>query len=117
TKPFQLDQVQLQPGQVLLLSPYIVGRDSRYFPEPDVFSPKRWLDDAWVRSLPKGVFFPFGGGPRGCPGRHLAITELITTVATIARLVHFERSNPSQTMAKPGRTLIPAGLQLTVRIK
>ena len=113
-QPFQIEGVQFRRGDTLLLSPYVVGRDPRYFHEPDVFKPERWLDEAWTRSLPKGAFFPFGGGPRGCPGRHLGMTELLVTTATIGRRVRLEIDPGSRTTARPNRTLIPEGLRLVV---
>ena len=113
-QPFQIDGVPFRRGDILLLSPYVVGRDARYFAEPDHFAPERWIDEAWARALPKGAFFPFGGGPRGCPGRHLGMTELLVATVSIARRARLEIDPASRTSAWPGRTLIPNGLRLVV---
>ena len=51
---------------VVLMSPYVVHRDPRWFPDPLVFRPERWLVEDPAR--PKFAYFPFGGGARVCIG-------------------------------------------------
>ena len=48
------------------------------------FDPQRWLD----QRIDKKVSMPFGGGPRTCPGRYLAMLEI--KVAMTMLLGHFE---------------------------
>ena len=71
-------------GALFLVSPYIVQRDPRYYPDPERFDPDRWTP-AFRAALPKFAYFPFGGGPRQCIGESFAWMELILLVATIAR--------------------------------
>src|SRR4051812_11665539 len=52
---------------ILVMSPFIVQRDARYYREPDRFDPDRWTPE-FKASLPKFAYFPFGGGPRQCIG-------------------------------------------------
>src|SRR5207302_1381315 len=47
----------------LCLSPYVMGRDARFYPEPERFDPARWLGES---ERPRGSFFPFGLGNRRC---------------------------------------------------
>jgi cytochrome P450 len=77
------------PGQYVIMSPYVLQRDGTYFERPDEFRPERWLDEAWVRQLPKYAYFPFSAGPRGCLGMPLAMVELPLLTATIARRFRF----------------------------
>ena len=49
-----------------------------------IFRPGRWLDEpahAYVQKAP----LPFGSGPRVCPGRSLAVTEIKSVMAMLAR--------------------------------
>ena len=68
-------------GATVLLSPYIIQRNSRYFENPHAFVPERWLNNA----PPKFSFFPFGGGAKMCIGEPLARTEGVLILAEILR--------------------------------
>lgn len=62
--------------------------DERWFPQADRFDPARWLaasdGEAAATALPgKRVAMPFGGGPRVCPGRYLALLEIKLAMATL----------------------------------
>jgi cytochrome P450 len=72
------------PRSIFVMSPYIVQRDARHFPDPERFDPDRWTAEFRAR-LPKFAYFPFGGGPRQCIGESFAWMELILLVATIAQ--------------------------------
>jgi cytochrome P450 len=76
--------VRLPAGSLVLVSPYVMHRDRRYFPEPLRFGPERWTPQASA-SRPEHGYFPFSAGPRSCLGEHLAWITLQLVVATIAR--------------------------------
>jgi cytochrome P450/predicted Zn-dependent protease len=69
---------------MLLLVPWVLHRDPRYFENPDMFQPNRWADGLAQR-LPKYAYFPFGGGPRVCIGSAFAMMNAVLTLATIAQ--------------------------------
>jgi cytochrome P450 len=73
---------RLPAGSMLLLSPWVVHRDPRWWPEPDKFRPERWLAQP---DRPRYAYFPFGGGPRQCIGNDFADLEGILALATILR--------------------------------
>ena len=76
-------------GALVFMSPWVMHRDGRYYPEPDRFLPDRWTP-AFAAGLPKHAYFPFGGGPRVCIGESFAWLELVLVLATIARQWHLE---------------------------
>jgi cytochrome P450 len=68
---------------VVLMSPYVVHRDPRWFPDPLAFRPERWLADNPER--PKFAYFPFGGGARVCIGERFAWMEGTLILAAIGQ--------------------------------
>ena len=79
-------------GSVLLAPQWIVHRDPRFYPEPKLFRPERFLaagedgaTEGARESRPKYAYFPFAGGSRQCIGEGLAWMEGVLILATIAR--------------------------------
>jgi cytochrome P450 len=97
---------------VVLTSPYAVHRDPRWFPEPLVFRPERWLADDPAR--PKFAYFPFGGGARVCIGERFAWMEGTLLLAVIGQRWRF-RLEPGQRVETQARiTLRPKhGMRMT----
>jgi cytochrome P450 len=69
---------------IILLSPFVTQRDSRFFADPDQFKPERWTAE-WKASLPPFAYFPFGGGSRRCIGEGFAWAEAILVLATLCK--------------------------------
>jgi cytochrome P450 len=60
--------------------------------QPERFLPERWLDGAGGQGDDPGrKLFPFGGGPRFCPGRYLAMAEIKMVMSMLARHFALER--------------------------
>lgn len=78
---FPIGDYEIAPGTLILMCPYLLQRDRRYFPDPDRFEPARWLAAA---RPPRFSYFPFGGGPRGCIGQPYALQEAALILATLA---------------------------------
>jgi cytochrome P450 len=71
-------------GANVLMFPYLVHRDPRWWPEPTRFNPDRWTDEADAQR-PKYAYIPFGAGPRMCIGENFAWLEAVVVVATLAQ--------------------------------
>ena len=82
--PFALDGVQIDAKTICIVSPYVMQRDPRWFPDPGRFDPERWLPEA-RDARPKFSYFPFGGGARVCIGERFAWMEGILILATLAQ--------------------------------
>jgi cytochrome P450 len=74
--------VPIPPGSVVVVSPWLLHRDARWWPEPQTFRPERWLEPG---DRPRYSYLPFGAGPRGCVGEPFAWMEATLVLATIAR--------------------------------
>ncbi len=107
TEPVELGGRHIASGTQLLLSPWVVHRDARWFTEPERFRPERWLDGGTDR-IPRFAYFPFGGGPRVCIGAGFAMTEAVLAFATIARRFRLRPTGPRPT-PWPALTLRPHG--------
>ena len=85
---------------VVLMSPYVVHRDPRWFPDPLAFRPERWLADDPAR--PKFAYFPFGGGARVCIGERFAWMEGTLLLAAIGQrwLLRLEPGHRVETHAR-----------------
>ncbi len=104
---YQLGEYLVPPRSILVMSPYLMQRDPRFYPDPDRFDPDRWTPE-FRAALPRFAYFPFGGGPRQCIGESFAWMELILVVATIAQ--HY------RLRLVPGHPVVPQPL-ITLRAK
>ena len=60
--------------------------------QPERFLPERWLDGANGQGdEPSRKLFPFGAGPRFCPGRYLAMAEIKMVMSMLTRNFALER--------------------------
>jgi len=83
-EPFAVGDYTAPAGTLVLLSPYVLQRDPRFYRDPLRFDPERWNPE--VKSLlPKFAYFPFGGGPRGCIGQAYAWQEGMLVIAALAQ--------------------------------
>jgi cytochrome P450 len=80
-RDLDLDPPALRKDTAVFLSPFVTGRDPRWFPAPETFRPERWSEPE--AGLPRFAWFPFGAGPRSCIGEHFARMVLTLAVATI----------------------------------
>ena len=102
----------VRAGQKLYLSQWVTHRDPRFFAEPARFDPSRFDDSGW----PDAAYFPFGGGPRLCIGKHIALFELALAVSGLLRSRRLELVEPRQVVPQPGLVLAPRyGIRAVVR--
>ena len=80
----EIDGYSIPAGCVLIMSQWVMHRHPRYFSEPLTFIPERWRDN-FEKTLPRGIYFPFGDGPRICVGKSFALMEAVLLLATIAQ--------------------------------
>jgi cytochrome P450 len=101
-------------GAVVVVSPYLLHHDARWYPDPEAFRPERWAWDADA-SRPRTAFLPFGAGSRMCIGEGFARVEAALLLATIARRwrLHLVPGHPVE--LQPAVTLRPKhGMVMTL---
>uniref|UniRef100_A0A1B6L0B6 Cytochrome P450 n=1 Tax=Graphocephala atropunctata TaxID=36148 RepID=A0A1B6L0B6_9HEMI len=74
---FEIDgnEVDLYPGQLVMVPSVEIQMDPKWFPNPEVFDPERFSEDK-RRERPEVTYMPFGEGPRICAGMHFGILQV-----------------------------------------
>ncbi len=93
-------------GTIISISPHIVHRDPRWYPEPDTFQPQRFSKEN-EKLLPKYAYIPFGGGPRICIGNTFAAMEASLLLATMAQHYRLKLMPGQDVVPEPTLTLRP----------
>jgi cytochrome P450 len=70
-EPTTLGEYTLPTGTRVLVSPYLLQRHPRLWPQPDIFRPERFAERS-----PQQAYLPFGLGPGTCPGKAITILLL-----------------------------------------
>jgi cytochrome P450 len=79
---------RIRGGEHVVMLPWILHRDPRWWHLPERFRPERWLPGpdgapSEVAGQPRFAYTPFGGGPRVCIGNHFATMEAILALTTL----------------------------------
>ncbi|HVO98541.1 MAG TPA: cytochrome P450 [Bryobacteraceae bacterium] len=99
---YSIDGYRIPRDAIIMMSPWVVHHDPRWFPDPGRFQPERWTRG---EDRPKFSYFPFGGGMRVCIGERFAWMEGVLLLATVAQKWRFNLF-PGHTVAtKPLITL------------
>jgi cytochrome P450 len=106
---------RLRRGNWVLIFPYAVHRDPRWFPEPERFDPGRFAPGR-VEHIPPYSYIPFGAGPHQCLGRQFAMAAMTLTVATVFQQYGLRPvPGPAEATSEPFLALRPKGA-LRVRV-
>jgi cytochrome P450 len=113
----ELGGYAMPAGAVLLLSPYTMHRHPAFWEAPEHCVPERFLREC-TRGRPRYAYFPFGGGPRLCLGRGLALQALQVIVALMARTYRLRLVPGAPVWPVPALTLRPSrALWCTVELQ
>ena len=118
TEDTLIGDVRVPKGTPIYLLAGRAAKLSATFSNPLAFEPERWLNGGHHAKDGHNphAFFPFGGGPRMCPGRHLALVEIKMAAAMISR--NFELTRPlgaPQPEEVFSFTMMPRNLALLLR--
>jgi cytochrome P450 len=116
-KDVEIGGYVIPKDSAILVSPWTLGRDARWFPHPQQFQPERFTPENEAK-LPKYAYIPFGGGPRICIGNQFALMEAQLVLATIAQ--HYSFAMKPGFVTKPQRafTLRPNnGMKMIAHVR
>jgi cytochrome P450 len=81
---FQINKYTIPKGTIILLSPYLIHHDPRFYLDPEKFIPRRWDNYSHGESS-KYKYFPFSRGPRSCIGEPFAMMQGMLVIASVAQ--------------------------------
>jgi cytochrome P450 len=81
-----IEGYEIKKGQTITISHIAAGRNPKYYDNPMEFRPERWTRE-FERSLPRGAYVPFAGGPRVCLGKQFAMMEMRMILATLVQRI------------------------------
>ncbi len=111
---YRIDNYTVPAGSIILMSPWVMHHDERYYPDAFTFDPERWTP-ASREARPKFSYFPFGGGPRVCIGEGFAWMEGVLLIATIAQRWRMRLAEGEKVEPRPMITLRPRrGIRMTL---
>ncbi len=111
-----IDGYLIKKGQTCTIGHIAMGRNPKYYDEPMSFRPERWTRE-FERSLPRGAYVPFAGGPRVCLGKQFAMMEMRMILATLARRIEisvpegFEPDFITELSMHPGERGMPTDVR------
>ena len=107
-----IEGYEFKKGQAVTVSHIAMGRNAKYYDTPLEFRPERWTRE-FERSLPRGAYTPFAGGPRVCLGKQFAMMEMRMILGTLLRRVEpnipegFEPDFVTELSMHPGKRGMP----------
>jgi cytochrome P450 len=105
----EIDGFKVTPEDVVLIAPWLMHRDARFFEDPLRFDPDRFLPEREAK-IPKFAYMPFGGGRRICIGNQFALMEgqiILHTIGQHIRSMELLSDKPIE--LEPYITLRPKG--------
>lgn len=105
---------RIPAGSIVALSQYVTHRHPDVWEEPARFRPERFREGAAAR--PRGAYFPFGGGPRGCIGAGFAMMEAQLVLAMVLERFRLAPVPGQRVATRAGITLRPWS-ELVVQVR
>ena len=106
TEDVELSGYAMEQGTTLMVPQWGVHRSERFYEDPETFDPERWKPER-AKERPRFAYFPFGGGPRHCIGKHLAMLEAQLIIATTAQQYELEFLGETPLELMPSLTAHP----------
>jgi len=84
-----IDGYDVPAGTNIMVSPYVIHRNPRYWPDPERLDPMRFSPEQ-QEGRPKFAYIPFAGGPRNCIGANFAMMELQIVITMLLQAFRLE---------------------------
>ena len=112
-----ISHLQIPKGMPVFLLLRPGGLKDTEFAEAAEFKPERWINySPQENPHHRKSFLPFGGGPRLCPGRSLALHEIKMAVSMICRHFDVVRAEPDRKIEERFIfTMMPVDLMISLQ--
>ena len=80
---FKTNGYEIYPQILVQINAWAIGRDPKYWKNPEEFIPERFLDNSIDYKGQHFELLPFGAGRRGCPGIYMATTTIELALANL----------------------------------
>ena len=118
TVPMTLRGKMIEPGDTLVVSPWLIHRHRGWWDRPDEFDPDRYahaMDRPPSSQSLRDAWLPFGLGPRACPGAGVATRMLEILLGEVAREIELSPADGVPPRPEGRWTVRPAaGVRLRV---
>jgi cytochrome P450 len=106
---------RIPAGVTVGISQYATHRNPEFWENPQAFDPDRFSPERSA-SRHSYAYFPFGGGPRQCIGKNLALLETHLALAMLLQRFRFELEPDRPIKTDPQVTLrLKGGLQMRLK--
>ena len=99
---------EVEPGSVVVISPYLMHHDPSLWPDPQRFDPERFAPEQSA-ARHRLAFMPFGTGQRMCIGSSFAIAEMQVILSVMCRALIFAPVGKGTPSFEARVTLRPSG--------
>lgn len=110
-----IKDLAIPKNTVIMLQNKVAQTSDQYFTNPDEFVPERWLKNGCPmhdKHSPE-MIKAFGGGARFCPGKNLALYEMIVSISSICKQFDFKLAvAPNDVREKFSFTMYPENLSI-----
>ena len=90
----EFDGFKVRKGDTVWFVHGGINENPKYFENANKFIPERFMNEEWVKSIPRQYNIPFGAGKRSCQGKYFAMKELPIYLGSLIK--HFEFKLPDQ---------------------
>ena len=114
-----VEHLHLKKGETVMLQNKVAQTDEKNFSNPDEFKPERWLETCpHHRNHKPEALRVFGGGPRYCPGKNLAMHEMLICISMIAKNFDIELAvSPDEIKESFAFTMYPKNLLINLKMR
>ncbi len=98
---------QIPAGTHVQLNNNMLLRMAKYFDDPEVYIPERWMRDGSGQNVHPYLLLPFGFGPRTCAGKRFAEQEMYALIIKILQRYRIEWPHKERMRQKYNMLLTP----------
>jgi cytochrome P450 len=110
-----IDGHKIPKGATVFIPIHAIHHDARFWPEPELFDPSRFLREN-VKGRHRSAYLPFGGGRRVCIGTSFALMEGTLILAMMSQRYTYELDPLHRVIPEATLTLRPRrGIKMIAR--